>query len=64
VRCARGVGGLQASLLSTTLMMVAATVLNERSLHVSYAPRYSTQLLSEAMAALGTSTYASLPLLP
>ena len=55
---------MQASLLSTTLMIVAATLLNERSLHVSYAPRYSTQLLSEAMAALATCTCAALPILP
>ena len=43
----------QASLLSTTLMMVAATALNDATLQLSY-PRYSSHLLSEAMAALAT----------
>ena len=42
-------------------MMVAATLLNDNTLHVSYAPHYSTQMLSEAMAALATCTCAPHP---
>ena len=45
-------------------MMVAATLLNDNTLHVSYAPHYSTQMLSEAMAALATCTCAPHPLFP